>query len=153
MHQHVAHPPGPEPTPGIIDNISDTLLNAFSRVRKPDERFLAMREQVDKFEDGLVQSERLWGRVRSRTNGEHLSPSIPSMHTPASKANLRDGNAESGEDLTSDYHDLAVAVQGLGFLESGITDPLNHFSNTLLEFSALLRHKVSPIFLILTPRS
>jgi len=45
-----------------------------------------------------------------------------------------------GEDLTGDYHDLAVAVQGLGFLESGITDPLNHFSNTLLEFSALLRH-------------
>ena len=33
-------------------------------------------------------------------------------------------------------------MQGLGFLESGITDPLNHFSNTLLEFSALLRHLV-----------
>jgi len=112
MHQHIAHPPGPEPTPGIIDNISDTLLNAFSRVRKPDERFLSMRENVDKFEEGLLLSERLWSRVRSRTN-----------------------------DLTSDYHDLAVAVQGLGFLESGITDPLNHFSNTLLEFSALLRHK------------
>lgn len=54
-----------------------------------------------------------------------------------------DGNPEPGEDLTGDYHDLAVAVQGLGFLESGITDPLNHFSNTLLEFSALLRHNVS----------
>jgi hypothetical protein len=56
----------------------------------------------------------------------------------------RDGNPEfgHGEDLTADYHDLAVAVQGLGFLESGITDPLNHFSNTLLEFSALLRHTV-----------
>ena len=39
---------------------------------------------------------------------------------------------------------MAVAVQGLGFLESGITDQLNHFSNTLLEFSALLRHTVSP---------
>jgi len=37
---------------------------------------------------------------------------------------------------------MAVSVQGLGFLESGITDPLNHFSNTLLEFSALLRHTV-----------
>lgn len=37
---------------------------------------------------------------------------------------------------------MAVAVQGLGFLESGITDQLNHFSNTLLEFSALLRHTV-----------
>ncbi|KAH7886132.1 hypothetical protein F5I97DRAFT_1213716 [Phlebopus sp. FC_14] len=120
MHQHLAHPPGPEPTPGIIDNISDTLLNAFARVRKPDERFLEMRENVDKFEDSLVLCERLWNRVRGRNN---------------------DGNPESGEDLTADYHDLAVAVQGLGFLESGITDPLNHFSNTLLEFSALLRHK------------
>jgi sorting nexin-4 len=49
-------------------------------------------------------------------------------------------------DLTADYHDFAVAVQGLGFLESGITDPLNHFSNTLLEFSALLRHLVSLFF-------
>ncbi|KAI0697537.1 lipid binding protein [Cytidiella melzeri] len=118
MHQHVAHPPGDTST-GVIDSISDSLLNAFSRVRKPDERFLSMREGVDKFEEGLVVSERLWNRVRNRTN---------------------DGGADPGEDLTGDYHDLAVAVQGLGFLESGITDPLNHFSNTLLEFSALLRH-------------
>lgn len=70
MHQHLAHPPGPEPTPGIIDNISDTLLNAFARVRKPDERFLHMRESVDKFEDGLVLSERIWNRIRGRTNGK-----------------------------------------------------------------------------------
>ncbi|EIW64217.1 lipid binding protein [Trametes versicolor FP-101664 SS1] len=118
MHQHVAHPPV-EPSSGVIDSISDSLLNAFSRVRKPDERFLAMRESVDKFEEGIALSERLYSRVRNRTN---------------------DGNPEPGEDLTGDYHDLAVAVQGLGFLESGITDPLNHFSNTLLEFSALLRH-------------
>ncbi|KAF5368461.1 hypothetical protein D9758_002281 [Tetrapyrgos nigripes] len=119
MHQHVAHPPGPEPSSGLVDNITDTLLNAFSRVRKPDERFLDMREAVDKYEEGLTLSERLWVRSRNRTS---------------------DGDPESGEDLTADYHDLAVAVQGLGFLESGITDPLNHFSNTLLEFSALLRH-------------
>ncbi|KAM5533935.1 hypothetical protein V8D89_012360 [Ganoderma adspersum] len=119
MHQHVAHPPVPEQSAGVIDSISDSLLNAFSRVRKQDERFLAMREHVDKFEEGISLSERLFSRVRNRTN---------------------DGNPEPGEDLTGDYHDLAVAIQGLGFLESGITDPLNHFSNTLLEFSALLRH-------------
>ncbi|KZT02463.1 uncharacterized protein LAESUDRAFT_661685 [Laetiporus sulphureus 93-53] len=119
MHQHVAHPPGPDSSSGVIDSISDTLLNAFSRVRKPDERFMEMRESVDKFEEGISQSERLWNRVRNRTN---------------------DGGAEPGEDLTGDYHDLAVAVQGLGFLETGITDPLNQFSGTLMEFSALLRH-------------
>jgi sorting nexin-4 len=70
MHQHVAHPPVPETPTGLFENFSDTLLNAFSRVRKPDERFLAMRESVDKFEEGLAVSERLFGRIRTRTNGE-----------------------------------------------------------------------------------
>lgn len=70
MHQHVAHPPGPEPSPSIIDNISDTLLNAFSRVKKPDERFLDMREGVDKFEDGLNHADRLYSRIRNRTSGK-----------------------------------------------------------------------------------
>lgn len=77
MHQHIAHPPGAEPSPGLIDNLSDTLLNAFARVRKPDERFLAMRESVDKFEEGLVVSERLYNRVRGRTSGESPPPARP----------------------------------------------------------------------------
>lgn len=72
MHQHLAHPPGPDASQGVMDNLSDTLLNAFARVRKPDERFLAMREHVDKFEESLITSERLWTRVRGRTTGEHI---------------------------------------------------------------------------------
>lgn len=52
---------------------------------------------------------------------------------------------EFGEDLTTDFHDLAVATQGLGFLESGITDSLNQFSNALLDFSGFLRHMVHNI--------
>ena len=55
----------------MFDSLSDTFLNAFTRVRKPDERFLSMREGVDKFEEGVTQSERLWSRVRNRTNGEY----------------------------------------------------------------------------------
>lgn len=69
MHQHIAHPPGPEPAPSLIDNVSDALLNAFARVRKPDERFLDMRESVDKFEESLSNTERVWNRLRTRTNG------------------------------------------------------------------------------------
>lgn len=38
-----------------------------------------------------------------------------------------------------------MAVQGLGFLETGITDQLNHFSNTLLEYSSMLRHVVGDL--------
>jgi sorting nexin-4 len=139
MHQHVAHPPGPEQSQGVIDNLSDTLLNAFARVRKPDERFLVMRENVDKFEESLSTSERLWNRIRSRTTGKSLPQLSANSRSEAERAGTPDS---PGEDLTADYHDLAVGVQGLGFLESGITDQLNHFSNTLLEFSALLRHTV-----------
>ena len=81
MHQHVAHPPsGSESSSGVLDNISDTLLNAFAKLRKPDERFLAMRDGVDKSEEGLHSSERLWNRLRSRTGGEFLSL-MPSLHS------------------------------------------------------------------------
>ena len=67
----------------------------------------------------------------------------PHYSASAGSKTKQAGNPDSpGEDLTADYHDMAVAVQGLGFLESGITDQLNHFSNTLLEFSALFRHTV-----------
>ncbi|KAG9124530.1 intercellular trafficking and secretion [Ceratobasidium sp. 392] len=117
MHTHLAHPPHPDdqnrsPTSPakLLDAVSDTLLNAFARVRKPDDRFVDMRDSGDRFIEALTIQERLWGRSRSRMI-----------------------------DMAADYHDLAVAVQGLGFLESGITDPLNHFSNTLLEFSTILK--------------
>ena len=94
-----------------------------------------MRDGVDKFEEGLTNTDRVWNRVRTRTNGT-FDP-----YQGGSEVLIR-----GGSDLTADYHDLAVAVQGLGFLESGITDPLNHFSNTLLEFSAILRHTVILLF-------
>ena len=70
MHQHIAHPPGPDPAPTLLDNISDTLLNAFAKVRKPDERFLETRDSIDKFEDSLTGIERTWGRARTRTSGK-----------------------------------------------------------------------------------
>lgn len=72
MHQHMAHPPGPDPAPTLLDNISDTLLNAFARVRKPDERFVQMRESIDKFEESLTGIERTWGRGRARATGESV---------------------------------------------------------------------------------
>jgi len=70
MHKHLAHPPNQEPPASLFENISDTLLNAFSRVRKPDERFMAMREAVDKTEEGITSIDRLTTRVRTRTGGE-----------------------------------------------------------------------------------
>ncbi|KAF8756236.1 PhoX homologous domain, present in p47phox and p40phox [Rhizoctonia solani] len=150
MHAHLTHPPHPDDrdrspaSPAkLLDAVSDTLLNAFARVRKPDDRFIDMRDSGDRFIEALTIQERLWGRSRSRTIGKYK----PYHHSEQGMRILGTGLYDMTEltlnsllDMAADYHDLAVAVQGLGFLESGITDPLNHFSNTLLEFSALLKH-------------
>jgi sorting nexin-4 len=37
---------------------------------------------------------------------------------------------------------MAAAYQGLGYLESGITEPLNRFAEKMLDFSTLLKHQV-----------
>lgn len=37
---------------------------------------------------------------------------------------------------------MAAAYQGLGYLESGITEPLNRFAEKMLDFSTLLKHMV-----------
>ncbi|EJT99949.1 hypothetical protein DACRYDRAFT_95772 [Dacryopinax primogenitus] len=114
MHQAVAHAPDPDGKSSFFDSVTDTLVNSFSRIRKADERFVEMKEGIDRFEEGTGAVDRLWSRARTRQT-----------------------------DLATDYHDLAVAVQGLGFLESGITEQLNHFANTLLEFSSLIKHNVN----------
>ena len=114
MHQRLAHPPVPEPPPSLLDNISDTLLNAFSKVRKPDERFLEIKEGLDKFEEALSGVDRIESRTRTRTN-----------------------------DLSDDYDNFSASIQGLAFLESGITEPLSKFEASLLDFSNTLKASTS----------
>lgn len=92
---------------GVLDTLSDTLLNAFTKLKKPDERFVIIRQHLDSFEEGLTSLERLAGRSKTRMS-----------------------------DLSGDYEDLAVSVQGLGYLESGITEPLMRFERALVDFGA-----------------
>ena len=109
-HTQISHPSDPDPPAGLLDNLSDTLLNAFAKLRKPDERFVEMRTHLDQFEEGLSSIERLGARSRTRLG-----------------------------DLSGDYEDLATSVQGLGYLESGITDPLLRFERALVEFGSNIR--------------
>lgn len=94
----------------MLENLSDTFINAFTKVRKPDERFLEMREELDKFEEALGGVDRIEARSKNRTN-----------------------------DLSADYDSLSTAIQSLAHLESGITEPLTRFESSLFEFSNTLR--------------
>lgn len=53
----------------MFDNIGDVLLNAFVKIRKPDDRFVEMRESVDKLEENLNMVSRLYARISKRQSG------------------------------------------------------------------------------------
>lgn len=56
-----------------MDSLSDTFINAFSKVRKPDARFIEMSEELERFEEGLTGVERLVGRGKNRVDGESIA--------------------------------------------------------------------------------
>lgn len=66
---------GPRAPQGILDSLSDTLLNAFSKVRKPDERFESMKERLERLDEGLAGVERVVNRGRVRWTGEYQKSS------------------------------------------------------------------------------
>ncbi|KAJ9474107.1 Sorting nexin-4 [Pseudozyma hubeiensis] len=113
--------------PSLLDSLSDHFLNAFSKVRKPDERFEEIRESIDKLEEGLAGTERVLSRNRNRI----AALPFGDVYAPQLGTGL--------EDLSTDYEDFATSIEGLGYLESGITEPLNKFAAAMLEFARLER--------------
>lgn len=68
-HHHLSHPP-PDSHSSLIDSLQDTFINAFSKVRKPDARFVEIGEQLERFEEGLGSVDKLVGRGKNRVDGE-----------------------------------------------------------------------------------
>jgi sorting nexin-4 len=54
---------------GVLENLGDALLNAFSKIKKPDERFIEIKENIDKFEENLQTIERLYFKIIKRQSG------------------------------------------------------------------------------------
>ena len=50
----------------VFDNFTDTFVNAFSKVHKPDKRFIEVREKADKLDEDLGHVEKIIARVARR---------------------------------------------------------------------------------------
>lgn len=89
--------------PSLLDSLSDHFLNAFSKVRKPDERFEEIRERIDKLEEGLAGTERVLSRNRNRMAGKFDSDlvSLDCLFFP-SFALLHLSTSRSFHDMASD---------------------------------------------------
>jgi sorting nexin-4 len=60
------------PASSLLDSISDTLVNAFAKLKKPEERFEEMKDQINKLEDNLNTVERLYTRINKRQHGNFI---------------------------------------------------------------------------------
>lgn len=93
----------------LMGSIGDTLVNAFARLKKPDERFEEMKEMVNRLEENLNTIERLYMRINKRQR-----------------------------DLQKDYTSFANSIQGLSALETNIKKTLHQFAETCKAYSKVM---------------
>ncbi|KAF2088380.1 putative sorting nexin-4 [Saccharata proteae CBS 121410] len=89
-------------TGGMFDNLTDSLMGAFSKVHKPDKRFIDVRERADKLGEDLLLVEKVAARVSRRQ-----------------------------ADLSTDYTELATQCQKLNALEPGAAAALTSFASSV----------------------
>ncbi|KAL9602178.1 MAG: hypothetical protein Q9219_002042 [cf. Caloplaca sp. 3 TL-2023] len=83
----------------VFDNFTDTFVNAFSKVHKPDKRFIEVREKADKLDEDLGHVEKIVARVARRE-----------------------------ADLEADYLDLSAQFLKLVTLEPEVERPVHAFA-------------------------
>lgn len=88
-----------EQSTSVFDNFADTFVNAFSKVHKPDKRFIEVREKADKLDEDLGHVEKIVARVARRE-----------------------------ADLETDYADLSTQFEKLVNLEPGVESPVHAFA-------------------------
>jgi sorting nexin-4 len=102
-------------TAGVLETITDSFLNAFSKVHKPDKRFIEVRERADKLDEDLASVEKAVARLSRRE-----------------------------ADLASDFDESSAQFSKLQNLEPGVAGPLTSFGRavhgTSLDFTALRNH-------------
>lgn len=95
---------------GVFDNFADTFINAFTKVHKPDRRFLEVKDKSDKLDEDLAHIEKIVARVSRRE-----------------------------ADLEADMHDLAEQFQKLIALEPGVEPAVHAFAASIQDSAAHLR--------------
>ncbi|ORY01630.1 Phox-like protein [Basidiobolus meristosporus CBS 931.73] len=87
---------------GALENLGEVLINAFTKVQKHDERFLEIKESVEKFSENLHTIERLHQKILKKQM-----------------------------ELEPDYAALETEIKALSQLETRIAEPLLKFASAI----------------------
>ncbi|KAB5578535.1 hypothetical protein GE09DRAFT_554098 [Coniochaeta sp. 2T2.1] len=103
-------PPGGGGNGGVFDTFADSFINAFTKVHKPDRRFIEVKERSDKLDEDLAHVEKVMVRVARRE-----------------------------ADLEGDLRDLAEQFQKLIVLEPGVDAATHAFAASVEDSAAGLK--------------
>jgi len=95
---------------GVFDTFADSFMNAFTKVHKPDRRFIEVKEKSDKLDEDLNHVEKVVARVARRE-----------------------------ADLEVDLKDLAEQFQKLITLEPGVESAVHAFAASVEDMAAGLK--------------
>lgn len=95
---------------GVFDTFADSFINVFTKVHKPDRRFLEVKEKSDKLDEDLGQIEKVIARVARRES-----------------------------DIEADYRDLAEQFQKLITLEPGVEAAVHAFAQSVEDSASGLK--------------
>ncbi|KAH6633987.1 hypothetical protein B0J18DRAFT_405698 [Chaetomium sp. MPI-SDFR-AT-0129] len=95
---------------GVFDSFADSFMNAFTKVHKPDPRFIEVKEKSDKLDEDLNHVEKIVARVARRE-----------------------------ADLETDLKDLAEQFQKLITLEPGVESSVHAFAASVEDTSTGLK--------------
>ncbi|KAJ3121015.1 intercellular trafficking and secretion [Physocladia obscura] len=98
----------------VFDNLSDALLNAFSKIKNPDSKFVEFKEHLDKFQETLISIERLHAKL-----------------------------IKSESEFELDMLEFGGSMNTLGLMETQITGPLTDFGNILRNLCTILRERIN----------
>jgi len=96
---------------GVFDNITETFINAFTKVHKADKRFIEVREKSDKLDEDLGHVEKIVARVARRE-----------------------------DELQKDFHELGEHFLKLIILEPTIEAPVHAFTASIEETSTGIKN-------------
>jgi sorting nexin-4 len=53
----------------LLDSLGDSILNAFSKLRNPDQRFIDIKESTEKLEENLLVIEKIYQKMTKHEIG------------------------------------------------------------------------------------
>lgn len=106
----LASPTAEQPQGGVFDSLTDSLVNAFAKVHKPDRRFTEVKEKSDKLDEDLAHVEKVMVRVAHRES-----------------------------QLEVDFRELAEQFQKLIVLEPGLDEAAHAFAASVQDSATGLR--------------